>query len=147
MTTPYEPVTWSRGERITTDKLNDMTSNEEYLFEQTPRIVYNANSLKKEGGMKIIAGIVPIPIQAEGSQFVDVYFGTVFSSGCNPVVTATIAAGAGYAGKFTSIGGLDGTPVVDNRGVKVFITCIEAPIWTGPFFYRTTYINYIAVGW
>jgi hypothetical protein len=62
-----------------------MTSNDQYLFERTPSVRYNAYGVTRDTTLKIASGIVVMPV---GSQVVkrDVYFGNFFTSGCKPVV-------------------------------------------------------------
>lgn len=103
--TPYKPVSWN-GEPITLLKLNQMASNDQFLFENTPRVRYFAGGITKDTGTKVLAGKTPFSANAAKAINVNVYFGSFFSSGCHPVVTATIQTGGPWWSKYVSIHGL-----------------------------------------
>jgi len=84
---PYKSITWSDGEAITYEDLSTMANNDQWLYENTPRMLYNYKGLKKTTGLKIYAASVHIPATKERNTFKDIYFGTFFTPGCMPVIT------------------------------------------------------------
>jgi hypothetical protein len=123
--TPYKPVSWN-GEPLSVAKLQQMTSNDQWLFENSPRIRYSVNGLTRDNGIKIISGktfFAPAPIQHD---YLDIYFGNFFSAGSHPVVTAVVEAGTGGLGrKHVTINGFGGE--IDHRGFRAAVYTYEAP--------------------
>lgn len=112
--TPYRPITWSDNEPISTDKLNAMTSNDQWLFENAPRMMYS-NGIIKTDGIKILAGTVVMPGADEWNSNTTVVFPNFFSSGCQPVITVT--ANAWPQGRYhLTISGIGSGINIDNRG-------------------------------
>lgn len=114
--TPYNPVSFN-GEMITTQKMNQMANNDQWLFENSPRIRYNANGLVRDASLKVMAGKTPFTVNtATNYEYINVYFGSFFSAGCKPVVTATVEGfNAGAHRHHVVITGLTGGEI-DNVG-------------------------------
>lgn len=137
---PYVPVTWG-DEPVFTDKLNQMGNNEQWLFENTPRMYYNAFDVKKPNGVKIMAGILVFPPSATAGAQGYYYFGSFFSSGSKPVVVATVNTLDGQRGGVVSIRGI-GVASPDHRGFSSSINNSTVTKITSQ-----TFIHFIAVGW
>lgn len=147
--TPYKPVAFSAGENITKEKMGQMNNNIQWLFENSPRMTYDANGIKRSSGLKVASGIVPIAPNNTDWGSGRVYFGNFFSVGCNPVVVGTVNANplTGKARKVCSVSGVDTTPVIDHRGFQWWVWSNE-PSWVAqPYFDTTNYFHWIAVGW
>lgn len=119
MSTSYRPVNWA-NEFISSDKLNQMAANDQYLFERTPTVYYNSSGVsKRTGGMKIMSGTVIFPINKRVSTLTkEVHFGSFFSQGCRPVVTTgmCMTSGGRYNITVASLGNNSALP--DHRGVR-----------------------------
>lgn len=137
---PYVPVTWG-DEPIFTDKLNQMGNNEQWLFENTPRMYYNAFNTKKPNGVKIMAGMLVLAPSATTMSQGDYYFGSFFSSGSFPIVVATVNVLDGQRGQIVSIQGI-GVKSPDHRGFHAWINNKNYTNITAQ-----AYIHFIAVGW
>lgn len=97
-TSEFVPMSWN-GEPITTDKLNQMCNNTQYLFDRSPRVRYSNSGVTRDNGVKIISGKSAYsPDNTRNYTYVNVYFGSFFSAGCNPAVTASLEA-AGWQGQ------------------------------------------------
>jgi hypothetical protein len=138
--TPYQPVSFN-GEMITTQKMNQMANNDQWLFENSPRIRYNANGLVRDASLKVMAGKTPYPLVSLNYVYQAVYFGSFFSAGCKPVITATIEAPSGGHRNRVMIYGLTGGEV-DNTGFQAVVTTEAAPT-LGP----AGFIHWQAVGY
>lgn len=147
MATSYKPISWG-NEYISSDKLNIMTSNDQYLFEHMPTVYYNANGIRKQsGGMKIMTGVVPISsttrAKATSKAF---YFGSFFSQGCKPIVTTSISMGASLGTYHVTVDGLGGPRQPDHRGmrVRVFANARNAK---NNRIHTNLYVHFIAIGY
>lgn len=89
--TEYRAVQWSDDELITAEKLNQMTTNDKYLFEHAMPQLYRAYGLNKTDGLRIACGIITVRARAFRETGDDVSFNGFFTQGCRPVVQATIA--------------------------------------------------------
>lgn len=119
MSTQYKPVQWG-NEYISSDKLNAMAANDQYLFERTPTVYYSANGVsKRTGGMKILSGQLLIPANRKISTVSKEYhFGSFFSQGCRPVVTTGMCMTSGGRYHITIAGLGNNSALPDHRGVR-----------------------------
>lgn len=123
----YVPMSWN-GEPINTDKLNQMCNNSQYLFDRSPRIRYQASGLIRDTGLKVISGKTPFaPDSSHDFVNVPIYFGSFFTSGSHPVVTATIEIVGGSWRKYVSIQGLAGQEI-DQTGFMAQVVAHENPV-------------------
>lgn len=143
--TQYKPVVWGE-EPVDTGKLNQMANNTQYVYEMTPRMLFNAYGVKKTNAVKIISGIAIVPANGALWSSVDVSFGTFFTPGCKPVVVVSRQPTSGKWRFHTLARGLSENNI-DHRGVK--IAC-------GADYYGTSTknvcdvpntVHYIAIGW
>lgn len=143
--TPYRPISFSPDEAITDDKINQAMNNVQWLFENTPRMYYNAFGLKKTSGIKILTGVGVVPATKSTLSSTTVYFGTFFSQGCSPVVVATPVRNAGPVRFETCVSGI-GQTYPDHRGCRLHISTDER-LATSNYHPRALPVNWIAVGW
>jgi hypothetical protein len=143
--TPYKPITWSNNEPLATDKLNAMASNEQWLFENAPRMMYS-NGVIKTDGVKILAGTVVMPGNTETyNTSATVTFPGFFSSGCAPVVTVT--ANAWPQGRYhLTVSGIGSGINIDNRGFLVRAAADEVNS-KGMTIGSSFRIHYVAIGY
>lgn len=94
--TPYQPTSWT-SEPVTQAKLQQMSNNDQWLFENMPKIRYTNSGIIKDTGVKMIVGKTPFAASTINVTHVTVNFGNFFSPGCHPIVTATIEAGVNAA--------------------------------------------------
>ena len=144
--TPYRPITWSDNEPLATDKLNAMASNEQWLFENAPRMMYSNAGIIKTDGVKILAGTVVMPGTAETyNSSTTVIFPNFFSSGCQPVVTVT--ANAWPQGRYhLTISGIGSGVTIDNRGFLLRAAADEVNS-KGMTIGKSFVVHYTAIGW
>ena len=88
--TPFRHVTWGE-EPVSKAKLEQMTSNDEYLLDNMMRASFRNLGGTKNTGLKFLGGSVYLPANKKDSTWANVYFGNFFSPGCRPVVVATPA--------------------------------------------------------
>ena len=137
---PYVPVTWG-DEPIFVDKLNQMGNNEQWLFENSPKMYYDAYNIKKPSGVKIMAGILVLAGSTTKIQTGTFFFGSFFSSGSHPIVVTSVVPKDGGGDYSTTLRSVDANGLIDYRGFR-------ATTFSG----RTAepaglYIHFVAVGW
>ena len=141
----YKPVYWGE-EPTTSDKLNQMVNNTQWVYENMPRMLYSAYGVKKADSVKIIAGTAVVPANNQSWASVIVSFGNYFTPGCKPVVVMTRQPTNGRWRFHETVTGISGYPI-DHRGAKLSV---------GADYYGTSaknvvdapqVINYIAIGW
>lgn len=89
----YTPITWTNGEDITVEKLNQMASNIDELYRQfsAMRIDFDGVEESQDKPVKVWAGNARFSPTGTKRAMVVVDFPTnYFSAGCNPIVTVTM---------------------------------------------------------
>lgn len=117
--TPYKPVSFT-SESVTQQKLQQMANNDQWLFENTPRLRYSVNELTRDGGIKMISGKTVYSQVDREYLDVFVYFGSFFTGGCKPIVTATVEHAGGGGRRLATIRGHGGE--IDHRGFIAHVT-------------------------
>lgn len=112
--TPYRPVSFD-DRSLSVEKLQQVQSNIQWLFENTPRMRYTHSqaAIIRDSGIKIIAGKTPYGGVELDFLDVSVYFGSFFSSACRPVVTASVES-SGNQRRLVTLRGINGE--IDYRG-------------------------------
>lgn len=141
---PYKAVSWG-DEYLSTEKLNQMTSNDQWLYENMPKMNFNTYGVKKTTGVKVMAAICIVPASTASSSSATFNFGTFFSPGCKPVITTGVQITQNTRWRnHAVIAGLSSyTP--DHRGMKISLLANELSAAYNSI--RTTYVHFIAVGW
>lgn len=142
----FKDVIWNSSDRGTTAKLNTMAQNTRYLLERAPKLYYNSYGVKKDVGVKIGCGVVPVPSTVNSTSYVTVNFGSFFSVGSKPVVVTSLTSPVNTR-VIDTIYGLGGTYTVpDHRGfgARVAATEIYGTMKNLP---KTIYLNWVAVGY
>lgn len=143
-TTPYSPVQWSPDEPIYTRKLNTMTANDQWLFENMPRLSYRGynNTVRRTENTKIMSGAVYFTAHTTDYAERTVEFGTFFSTACNPIIIVGGVVTPVWAGNRVWVGARGfggGTP--DHRGFTAM-----AGVVVGGSMALNYYVPWIAVG-
>jgi len=144
MTLPYKPVSWGE-EPMSVDKLNQMTNNDQWLFENTPRMKYAAYTLTKNSGLKILATYAYVPPNRNRGTTRGVYFGSFFSVGCQPIVVATPVATNSQRRFFVAVNGI-GRAVPDHTGAQITLQASELNPKNDKLG-GAVYVHVIAIGW
>lgn len=85
----YEPVSWVPGDNLDAEKFQQMSENDQFLFENVFETEYNGYGVRRNEGLKILTGVVAMPARDSLTTEVDVAFPSYFGVGCSPVVVAT----------------------------------------------------------
>lgn len=142
--TPYKPVSWS-DRSLDVSKLQQMATNDQWLFENSPRMRYSGNGVVRDNGIKIIAGKTPYATSSNDWVDVSIYFGSFFTAACKPIVICTDETTGAALRKLVVTRGFGGE--IDYRGFVAHISDqenhidrahypIESPGW----------VHWIAVG-
>lgn len=116
--TPFRHVSWGE-EAVSKDKLEQMSSNDEYLLDNMTRASFKNMGARKNTGIKILAGTAYIAPNKKGSRTETVYFGDYFSFGCRPVVVTQVS-GAPVQRIATAIKGIGHIDNPDHRGFVIY---------------------------
>lgn len=142
-TTPYKPVSWTGGEPTFGKKLATMANNEQWLFENTPRMRYSAHGVTRNEGIKVAAGIKMIVPNNQNHHIATVDFGAFFSSACFPVVVVGGIINRQTVRCHTGARALSGLQI-DSRGFEVIATADNTHV--GDYVPSNFYIPWIALG-
>lgn len=145
MTLPYKALQWADNEDLDVDKLNAMTNNDQWIFENMPRARYAAN-VGKTAGVKILGTRAVIPATTSSLGRVTVYFGTTFSTGCQPIVVAT-AVPTNWQRRFHCVvNGLGKNVLPDHNGCVVTVTSAELAAKNQKLA-SNVWVQIVAIGW
>ena len=144
--TQYKDLAWGPTEALDMDKLNTMVNNSRYLFERAPKLYYSAYGVKKDTGIRIACGVATVPPKKVDVQYINVSFGTFFSTSCKPVITLSITSphNGRVIPTIYGIAGVNTQP--DNTGFVARLAETELNAKAN-YFDKTMYLNWIAVGY
>jgi len=143
MSTEYTPVAWSK-EPVSIEKLQQMVSNDQALFEMKPTTAIKHNGISRSKGMKILAGSQLFQPTKTFSTTSRIYFGNYFSAGCYPIVIAGLMS-APQTGLNVATKGIGGAKLVDHRGFEGYVWTDDRKGNKGTI-QQPYYLTYIAVG-
>lgn len=125
--------------------MNQLADNVQYVYEQMPKVKYNAYGVNKTNGVKILAGISGGGPTGNSYARVQVYFGTYFSPGCKPVVVANVQP-SGNRWRYTVVPKGLSTVAPDHTGIN-FIVGANAWSTTPNIIDERFYVHWMAIGW
>ena len=140
----YVPVSWSAGEPITVEKLQQMASNTQSILESKPSTAIKHNGINRDRGMKILAGSSLFQPSKTFSTKNNIYFGNFFSVGCTPIITPSFYSHPQLGMNLTPFG-LNGTKIPDHRGFSVYVWADDRS-GNSAKIVHPYYVTYIAVG-
>lgn len=146
MTLPYRALMWSDNEGLDVDKLNAMTNNDQWLFENMPRAKYIDGAVNKDAGIKVLGVRGYVPPTSGNGYTTSVYFGNVFSAGCKPIVVATAVSTNWQRRYICAVNGLGSLVFPDHNGCRVGVSADELNPKVNKIA-AAVYVNVIAVGW
>lgn len=120
--TPYKPVSFT-SESINQTKLQQMASNDQWLFENMAKMRYATQALTRDAGVRVISGKTPFAaIDGRNYIFQNVYFGSFFTAGCKPIVSTGLESNNDFLVHRSRIviQGLGGE--VDHRGFQAVVS-------------------------
>ena len=118
--TPFKVVSWAPLDPITDEKLDAMVNNDNWLRDNMMRGKYSANSVNRENGMRMLAGLALITSGKAASKSVNVSFGNYFSEACRPIVTTGIVS-AGQRQIYSTIDGPGSKPQPTRDGFQAHV--------------------------
>lgn len=123
-----------------------MTSNDQWLFENSANLYYDGYGIKKNTAIKVMASILVIsPTNTPYASGI-FNFGTFFSSGSRPVVVISINPISSVRNRFDMVFRGIGMPSPDYRGFAVSLAASEQSAATD-IIADPVYVNFIAMGW
>lgn len=139
--TQYKAVTWSPNELISNDKMNQLSTNMDWLAQNTPRAMYSISGLKTQQGIKIVGGMAFCPASSKApSEHATVTFSGFFSPNCMPIITTgLVTIPQGNIGVY--IKGLSGLKP-DARGFDIYVRR-----HVGKNIPRSFYVSWQALGY
>lgn len=142
----FQSVNWGE-EEVTPAKLNAMNSNDEWLYHHLPYVKYSGyGGLTRDIQTKIGSGVITIPRSKRAHQDLKVEFNGLFTTNCKPIIVCGFTTH--YVSRMTAtVWGFRGrgyVPLHDGFNVTVCATEMDKE---NNWFQRTSYLNWIAVGW
>jgi hypothetical protein len=136
---------WSDNEALDVDKLNAMTNNDQWLFENMPRARFSVNPVKNTG-VKILGVRGYVAPSSASSGATNVYFGNMFSQGCRPLVVASAVHTNWQRRSHVAVNGLGNLAEPDYTGCKVTVSIDE---WNSKYLKVASgiYVHILAMGW
>lgn len=123
-----------------------MTNNDQWLYENMPRMKFNTYGINRNTGLKMLSLIAIAPANKSLWTSTTVNFGTFFSSGCKPVIVTGTQPTSGKWRYHTIIKGI-GTYYPDHRGVEVHVGADYYGTSTKNTVDSKVYVHIIAIGW
>lgn len=145
----YRPVSWN-GEPISNAKLNQMANNTQFIFERMPKMRYSNGGVIRDTSLKMIAGKTPYVPSATGADWTEaqVLFGTYFTVGCKPIVTAVVADSVSGRRRRLDVRALSGAgSEIDHNGFICHIVQALQPGNTAPQLLSSGWVHWHAVGY
>lgn len=100
-----------------------MANNDQWLFENMPRIRYSASGLIRDQGIKMIVGKTPFPPQTDRNYaYLNINFGTFFTIGTKPIVIVTFEAQGGSMHRSKVVIQGRGQSELDHTGFTAIVT-------------------------
>lgn len=93
----YKAINWTPSEKIGEGKMDQMATNAEWLFTNTPRAFYTLpGGVSREQGVKMSAGRIVIGTSDTDTATATVRFGNFFSTSCEPLITTGVVSSGHY---------------------------------------------------
>lgn len=113
-------MAWGPGEPITTNKLNDMIGNDDWLFQNAVTAYYDVLGVTRDSGLSIRTGYIKALNTENMGVFIGSYYARPFLPGARPVVITGMACD-NYFGILHAVKGLDGRAIPDHRGFNLML--------------------------
>ena len=142
--TPFRAVSWTHTELISEDKMDQISSNMNWLRDNTPRAHYRAHGLNKKDQIKIASGLALITARKQNHATQRVSFGNFFSPNSRPIVTTGTVSNA-QRRIFVTHDGI-GQLHPDHTGFDIHVV-IFATTKRQNRITRNFYVSWHAMGW
>lgn len=150
MTAPFQSVAFNINDQALVQKFNQMSNNDQYLFENLAKVRYRSNALSRDTSVKVLSVRTPIAANTARQVRADIYWNGFFSSGCSPICVATAISHPQKRLNVT-VCGLGGVVLPDSRGCMAQIEADEiysdVPNQDGGRIANNCYIDLIAIGY
>ncbi len=128
---------------MTDGKMDQLGSNEQWLFENKPNVNYNAHGVRRATGIKIMSGITAFAQNTlNGVQTRPVYFSNFFSVGCQPIVTTGVVS---FQLRIWVIHNGFGVMFPDHRGMELAVAAVDYTLKSK--IERPFWVTWIAMGY
>jgi len=114
----FKRLNWGTREGVSTNKLNDMVGNDDWIFQNMVTAYYDALGVTRESGLSIRCGYIKALKTENMGVFIGSYYARPFLPGARPVVLTGMACD-NYFGILHAVKGLDGRAVPDHRGFNL----------------------------
>jgi hypothetical protein len=141
---PYRAVSFKPYELLTDDALNQNASNIQWLFENTPRVLYTTNRLKRAEGVRIACGRAAFEKKNNDQASQAVHFNNFFSQGCQPIITTGIVS-TGQRKIFCTMSGL-GQLHPTNQGFRLQVE-VAATVQKYDKIAKQFWVTWMAMGY
>lgn len=143
--TPFRAVNFQPNQLLSADLLNQLATNQTWLYENTPRAVYTYAGITRREGVRLVSGRALIGATAKNNAHQTVRFGNFFSTNCNPNITHGIVS-AQQRRFFVTIDGI-GQLMPDNTGFQIHVYLDAQTPKKQDKISRNIYVPWIAMGY
>lgn len=146
--TQWNTISWQE-ENISTEKLNKMVSNLEYLHDRQVAGRFVGPGVNSEIGVRMISGFSYLAPNTKGnSTSISVSFSGFFSPGCQPAVTTGVIGKGGQKLLMATVAGPStAVPIPDHTGCRLTVTAYIVGAASAKQLYKGGYVSYTAVGY
>lgn len=144
----YWPTGWVDNEPLFTDKLNTMSQNLQWLYENRVQASYNHEGVEvsREQGLKIASGVRVIVVDGSDQYIVPVDFGGFFSTACHPVVVVGGVVNRNSVRCHTGARAYSLQQHIDHRGFELIAAVDQTQYGDQNIMPTNFYVPWIAVG-
>lgn len=142
----FQSVNWGE-EDITPGKLNAMATNDDWLYEHLPYVRYTGyGGIRRDTDVRVGCGVVTLPRTKAAHQDVRVEFDNLFTVNCKPIIVCGVVTH--YVSRMTvTVWGFRGRGYVPlHDGFNATVCAVEMARENN-YFQRTSYLNWMAIGW
>lgn len=122
----FKHIGWGPGEYVSTQKLNDMAANDDWLFQNALTGYYDVLGVVRDSGLSIRTGYIKALKTENMGVFIGSYYSRPFIPGVRPVVLTGMACD-NYFGMLHATKGLDGRAIPDHRGFNLMLWQLRDP--------------------
>lgn len=138
----YKRLNWAK-EPVSSQKLNDMVGNDDFLFEKMITGYYNVAGIVRDSGLEIRTGFVKGIATQANSFWASHYYPKPFLPGARPVILCAVASASAML-YVLGTRGLDGRAIADHRGFLCHFSQLR-PAGHPTKFYGEQWAAYVAI--
>lgn len=141
----FKFISWSPNEAITESKMNTMANNDTWLRDNMVTGRYSNSGTNRHTSTVVVSGMAAIPAANKAFASKAIKFNQVFSTGCRPIVTASVITEK-QRRVWLTIDGLAGGKFPNNIGFQAHVM-VDADKKAERKIKKGMYVQYLAMGY